>query len=527
MRSCAHGVGDATPRCRAGGLRGPLPINRTQPLFPPNPAAPRHGAILRQQPNGGGATTPLPAPPRELRAGPSGRAHRCRGGGSNVGQRGHPLSREGSLRMPQQLPAAFPPTRCPHCHPPHPSLPIAAPMGRRGGTLLLGSSSALQLEMCGEGGGGGRLRCPQPPEGDHAQTPRWPSLPHLGEGGGRWHSATPRTCPHASPPLLIAGCGGRRAGGASQHAAPNVQQKRAAQWGCGAWSPGGWGGTTRGGGGAQGVRQWGRGAGRVVTPPHPEAGTAASPPPGTTARGAASSRTREPQRNGAQRRWLGDNNGSRCGNANSRSPIRTPPPSLPPPPNSRLLPHPTGDIPGRTPLPKRRCSHPPTPHIPGAKGTLLQSGTDPSASIHPPQPPSIPITRGARTHPDTWSPRVGPGAAGEAMLSVGPGRGLLEGGSPEHSRWECRGSDAVGQRTDESDPVPVPVRPRGAAPPRPAPPRPASPRPVRPAPTCSIGPLRGHGPLPVPLPEPPPLSLSSAAAAHARRRPAHPGSGVI
>lgn len=225
----------------------------------------------------------------------------------------------------------------------------------------------------------------------------------------------------------------------------------------------------RGRGGVRsGQRQSPRGGGRggagwvVTPPPHPGAGTAASPPRQRSA-GSREHRTRTPQRSGAQRRWLGGNNGSRCGNANSRSPIRTPP-ILP-----RLLPYPTAGGPLPRTHPERR--------EPGADRDRPRSPhPSPAAPTRPPH------ARGADP-PQHLEPTRGAGRCRGSDAVSGAGtwsqEGLLGRGGSEHSRWECRGSDAMGQRTDESDPVPVPARPRGAVRPRPARPRPVPPRAVR------------------------------------------------
>ena len=170
----------------------------------------------------------------------------------------------------------------------------------------------------------------------------------------------------------------------------------------------------------------------------------------------------------------------------------------------------------------------PSPHTPGAKGTWGRSGPTP-------QPPSIPRSPHPSSSREGRGPTPTPGA--HAWGRALPGKRCCQRGRDVEPRGAAGpgglraqpvgvpGKRCYGAADGRERPGPGsgPAPGCGTAPPRPAPPRPAARRPVRPAPTCSIGPLRGHGPLPVP----PPLPLSAAAAAHARRRPAHPGSGVI
>ena len=184
MQSCAHGVGDATPRCRAGGLRGPLPINRTQPLSPPNPAAPRHGAILRQQPNGGGATTPLPAPPQEMRAGPSGRAHRGRGGGGAMwGSADTPSAGRGPSGYPSSSRPLSPPHDVPTATHPIPRCPSPLRWGGGGARCCSAAPLHCSWRCAARGGGGGAAPVPAAPGRGSRTDPALAVAAPLGRGG--------------------------------------------------------------------------------------------------------------------------------------------------------------------------------------------------------------------------------------------------------------------------------------------------------------------------------------------------------
>ena len=218
VRSCAvpTGLGTRPHAAVRGGLRGRCPSAARSPSPPRSSAARSHFEAAAERRRGDHSSPPPPPPhtPTGNESGVVGPSPPRPWGGAMWGSADTPAVGRGPMGTPA-APSRVPPSpRCPHCHPPHPSLPIATPKhrsDRAGG----GHAAARQLLCIAAGGarGGGAAPVPAAPRKGITHRPRVGRRCPTGGmrggvGGGRWHSATPRTCPRASPPLLTVGCGG-------------------------------------------------------------------------------------------------------------------------------------------------------------------------------------------------------------------------------------------------------------------------------------------------------------------------------